>query len=291
VTADVLPTKKRADASSGRPASRRHKLVAYTALTIVGIVTAFPFYAMIMVSLNGSPTIQFPDVLLPFDLSLDNYRRISGGGGVRIVRWTFNTLVYSVVSVALVLLFASMAGFAFAKKRFPGRDTIFWSLIATLMVPVHVALIPLFVIIARLGGVNTYWGMIVPTLANAQAVFLMRQFIMGLPDELLEAARSDGASEFRVYWNIILPLTTPVLATLGIFVFLWHWNDFLWPLLIAQSDGMRTLTVGLAAMQMEAAPLGIVMAGATVSFIPAFLVFVVLQKHFVQGVTMSGIKG
>ena len=131
----------------------------------------------------------------------------------------------------LILLFtASMAGYAFAKKRFPGREVMFWAFLATLMVPFQATLIPYFILVSELGGVDTYWGLIVPTLANSQAVFLMRQFIHELPDELFEAAKIDGASEWRIYTTIVLPLIRPVLATLGVFVFLWHWNDFLWPL-------------------------------------------------------------
>ena len=147
-----------------------------------------------------------------------------------IPRWTVNSLLYSLVSVVLVLLFASMAGYAFAKKRFPGREIMFWAFLATLMVPFQATLIPSYILVSRLDWVDSYWGLIVPTLANSQAVFLMRQFIVQLPDELFEAAEIDGASEWRIFTMIVLPLIRPVLATLGIFVFLWHWNDFLWPL-------------------------------------------------------------
>lgn len=184
-----------------------------------------------------------------------------------------------------------MAGYAFAKKRFPGRDVIFWSFLATMMVPAQATLIPLFVLIAQMDGVNTYWGLIVPTLANSQAVFLMRQFIKGLPDELFDAARIDGAGEWTVFWRIVLPLTKPVLATLGIFVFLWHWNDFLWPLVIAQSDGMRTLTVGLASLNSENVSNATIMAAAAISVIPCLLIFAILQRYIVNSVAMSGIKG
>jgi multiple sugar transport system permease protein len=207
------------------------------------------------------------------------------------LRWTLNTLVYSVVSVVAVLLLASLAGYAFAKKRFPGRETMFWSFLSMVMVPYHVTLIPTFVLISKLGGVDTYWGLILPTLANAQAVFLMRQFIGGLPDELFEAARLDGCSEWRVFTRIVLPLCKPILATLGVFVFLWHWNDFLWPLIVGQDTHMRTLTVGVAALQQENVPLNVVLAGATVAFVPIFAAYLVGQRYFTEGVTMSGIKG
>jgi multiple sugar transport system permease protein len=141
------------------------------------------------------------------------------------------------------------------------------------------------------GGIDTYWGLIVPTLASAQAVFLMRQFIKGIPDELIEAAKIDGASEFHIYSRIILPLSTPVLATLATFTFLYHWNDFFWPLLVGQSDSMRTLTVGLATMQAQNRQTGVVMAAATFNAIPAIIVFLLLQRYLVQGITMTGLKG
>lgn len=211
-------------------------------------------------------------------------------GASGFVRWTLNTVIYSVVSVVIVLFTAAMAGYAFARKRFPGRNVLLWAFLATLMVPVQAMLIPYFVLISNLGGVNTYWGLIVPTLANAQAVFLMRQFIRDLPNELFEAAKVDGAAEWRVFFQIVLPLTKPVLATLGIFVFLWHWNDFLWPLVVAQSDEMRTLTVGLATLRTADVSTPELMAGATISVIPCIVVFLVLQRYLVNSITMTGIK-
>jgi multiple sugar transport system permease protein len=138
--------------------------------------------------------------------------------------------------------------------------------------------------------VDTFWGLIVPTLANSQAVFLMRQFIAGLPDELFDAAKVDGASEWRVYWTIVLPLTKPILATLGVFVFLWHWNDFLWPLVIGQSDATRTLTVGLATLRTEEVQLSVLMASAAVSVVPCLLVFFLLQRYLVNSIAMTGLK-
>ena len=149
----------------------------------------------------------------------------------------------------------------------------------------------MFLLVAKLEGVDTYWGLIVPTLANSQAVFLMRQFIRDLPDELFDAAHVDGASEWRVFWQIVLPLTRPILATLGIFVFLWHWNDFLWPLVMAQSDDMRTLTVGLASLNTESVPMASVMASAFITVIPCLVIFFALQRHIVASVASSGIKG
>jgi multiple sugar transport system permease protein len=261
----------------------------YVLLAVASVVTLFPFYAMVVLSLKPTAAVEFPGSLLPWPIDLDAYATVLDSRSI--LRWLLNTTIYSVVSVVAVLLLAAMAGYAFAKKRFPGRETMFWSFLAMVMVPYHVTLIPTFILIAKVGGVDTYWGLILPTLANAQAVFLMRQFIQGLPDELFEAARIDGASEWRMFVQIVLPLCKPILATLGVFVFLWHWNDLLWPLIIGQSGDMRTLTVGIASLQQENVPLNVMLAGSVVAFVPIFAAYLVGQRYFTEGVTMSGIKG
>jgi ABC-type glycerol-3-phosphate transport system permease component len=213
---------------------------------------------MVVIALRPETAIDFPSSLLPWNLDTSAFREVLAGQDM--LRWTLNSVVYSVVSVVAVLVMASMAGYAFAKKRFPGREAMFWSFLAMVMVPYHVTLIPTFIVMAKLGGVDTYWGLILPSLANAQAVFLMRQFIKGLPDELFEAAKIDGAGEWRTFATIVLPLCKPVLATLGTFVFLWHWNDFLWPLIIGKSADMWTLTVGIASLRQQQVPLSVVLA-------------------------------
>lgn len=270
-----------------RPARRTHwALVAL--LAVISLLTVAPFLLMLVLAVSPAGVVSLPQAL-PERLTLDNLAGVLASRGV--VRWTLNSAVYSVVSVVIVLLTASMAGYAFAKKRFPGREVLLWAFLATLMVPFQVMLIPMFVLVTRLDGVDTYWGLIVPTLANSQAVFLMRQFIRELPDELFDAAKVDGAAEWWVYWKLVLPLTRPILATLGVFVFLWHWNDFLWPLVIAQSDRMRTLTVGLATLQGEQVSTAELMAAATVSVVPCLVVFALLQRYLVSSITMSGLKG
>jgi multiple sugar transport system permease protein len=268
-------------------AARRVRWPLIALLGLLALLTVSPFVAMVVVALTpaGKPTVpvQWPD-----SLTLDNLTRVLSSSGF--VDWTFNSLVYSVVSVVVILLTASMAGYAFAKKRFPGRDAMFWTFLATMMVPFQATLIPTFVMVNSLNGVDTFWGLIVPTLANAQAVFLMRQFILGLPDELFDAAKVDGASELRVYLTIVVPLTRPIMATLGVFVFLWHWNDFLWPLVVGQSDATRTLTVGLTTLRTEETQLSLLMASATISVVPCLLVFFLLQRYLVNSIAMTGFK-
>jgi multiple sugar transport system permease protein len=256
-------------------------------LAVLSVLTVSPFVAMFIVALSpaGRPTVpaQWPE-----SLTLDNITAVLSSSGF--VTWTVNSLVYAVVSVVIILLTSSMAGYAFAKKRFPGREAMFWTFLATMMVPFQATLIPTFVLVNSLDGVDTFWGLIVPTLANSQAVFLMRQFILGLPDELFDAAKVDGASEWRVYWTIVLPLTKPILATLGVFVFLWHWNDFLWPLVVGQSDATRTLTVGLTTLRTEELQLSVLMASTAVSVVPCLLVFFLLQRYLVNSIAMTGLK-
>ncbi|MEU4498271.1 carbohydrate ABC transporter permease [Streptomyces sp. NBC_00210] len=257
-------------------------------LILVALVTVTPFVVMVLVAFAPAGGQTLPGA---FNLTRATWQNFSDVlGSEDIMRWAFNSLIYSVVSVALILLFSSMAGYAFAKKRFPGREVLFWSFLATLMVPFQATLIPYYILVSELGGVDTYWGMIVPTLANSQAVFLMRQFIHQLPDELFEAAKIDGASEWRIYTTVVIPLIRPVLATLGVFVFLWHWNDFLWPLVIGQSSEMRTLTVGLATLEGENVAVNQIMAGATITVIPCLLVFGLLQRYLTDSIATTGLK-
>ncbi|MFI1577263.1 carbohydrate ABC transporter permease [Embleya sp. NPDC020630] len=269
--------------------TRRGKVLRGVLLGVVALATIFPFYAMVVLSLKPSGAVEFPGSLLPWNLTTSAYSDVLGSQDVP--QWLINTLIYSIVGVLGTLLLSALAGYAFAKKRFPGREAMFWSFLSMVMVPYHVTMIPTFVLIAKMNGVDTYWGLILPSLANAQAVFLMRQFIQGLPDELFEAAKIDGASEFQIFVRIVLPLIKPIMATLGTFVFLWHWNDFLWPLIVGQSTDMRTLTVGIASLQQQNVPLNVVLAGSVVAFVPIFMAYLVGQRYVTEGVAATGIKG
>lgn len=304
MTALIQPPTQTPPATTPKPAAARGRnrsfraleptrlgvVVRWVWLSIAGILSFFPFYAMVVLSLKPGMLVELPGSLSPFsDISFDSYAQVLGGQNILV--WLFNTLVYSLVSVVAVLFLSALAGYAFAKKRFRGKEVMFWSFLAMVMVPFHVTLIPTFILMANLGGIDTYWGLILPTLANAQAVFLMRQFIQGLPDELFEAARIDGAGEFRIFLRIVLPLCKPILATLGIFVFLWHWNDFLWPLIIAKSNSMFTLTVGISSLQQQDVPLSTMLAGSVVALLPIFLAYLIAQRYVQEGVTGTGIKG
>ncbi|SDT04821.1 carbohydrate ABC transporter permease [Jiangella sp. DSM 45060] len=257
-------------------------------LILASVFTVVPFIAVFVLAITPEGAQTIPQ-RMPDEVTLDNLSAVLSASSF--LRWTLNSFVFSIVSVIVILLTAAMAGYAFARKRFPGSNALMWSFLATLMVPAQATLIPMFVLVSKLDGVNTFWGLIVPTLANSQAVFLMRQFIKDLPDDLFDAAKIDGAGEWTVFWRLVLPLTKPVLATLGIFVFLWHWNDFLWPLVIAQTDEMRTLTVGLSTLNAETVTRARIMASAAISVIPCLVIFGVLQRYLVNSIATTGLKG
>lgn len=272
------------------PRRRRSRGQTWTlvSLIVISLFTVAPLLAVVILALSPADAPTIPHAI-PDALTFDNIVRIFRVGEFPL--WVWNSTVYSVVSVVVVLFTASMAAYALARKRFPGRNALLWSIVATLMVPMQATLIPTFILVAGAGGVNTLWGLILPTLANAQAVFLIRQFVADMPDELFDAARIDGAGEWRTFVSIVLPLIKPVLATLAIFVFLWHWNDLLWPLVVGQSDEARTLTVGLATLNTETVSTSNIMAAALISFVPCFVIFIFLQRHIVESITASGIKG
>lgn len=272
-----------------RPLRRRLRaFMPHLPLALVAIGTIFPFYVMVMLSMRGGQQISLPDALVPVGLSFDAYEAMLNNPDLG--RWMLNTLIYSVVSVVLVLLISTTAAYVFAKKQFPGRAVLFWLIMSTMMVPYHLTLIPQFLMISKMGGVDTLWGLIAPTLVNMFALFLMRQFIAGVPDELFEAARMDGAGEWRIFFRILLPQLKPVMATLSVFVFLWHWNDFLWPLVVTRTPDNYLVTVGLLSMFAKDASMAQTMAGAVITFVPIVIVYLILQKYFERGTMTSGMK-
>ncbi len=189
---------------------------------------------------------------------------------------------------------SSLAGYGFAKFQFPGRDVLFLIVLATMMIPFFVVLIPIFYMVSKFGWVDSYPGLIVPNIATAFGIFLMRQYMLSLPDEVLDAARVDGASEFEIYWRIVLPLSTPVIGALGILAFVFQWNNFLWPLVVARTDTMWTVPVGLNSLRVYASSAQVInmqMAGATLGIIPLVIVFLALQRYFVRGIALTGMKG
>lgn len=206
-------------------------------------------------------------------------------------RYFMNSLFVTIVATLLTLLINSMAAYAFSKYNFRGRDGLFVLTLAMIMIPLQVILIPIYLVVANLGLVNTYWGMIIPAAATPTGVFILRQYMLTIPDELIEAARIDGAGEFRIFARIVLPLCRPALAVVAIFSILWRWNDFLWPLMIAQKEELYTLPVALALLNGQLfVPYNIVLAMSVMSIIPVFFMFVFMQRQIIQGIAQSGVK-
>jgi len=269
------------------------QVLKYGALILLSIWMLLPFYWMISASLMTSKEIiQMPPPLVPELPQWHNYVRVTEV--VDLGRSYLNSVLVTALTVVGILFTSSLAGFAFAKYQFPGRDVLFAMILATMMIPFFVILIPVFYIVKQFGWTNNYFGLIMPGLVSAYGIFMMRQFILTLPDELLDAARIDGANEFRIYWQIILPLTGPALATLGVFNMISVWNSFLWPLLIAQSPDLYTVPLALNNLRtygMEAQVLNLQMAGTVASVIPTLIVFIFLQRYFTQGIALTGLKG
>lgn len=209
----------------------------------------------------------------------------------QIVRWLANTSIISILGAVGNILFDTMAGYVLAKKVFPGRMTVFWVILATMMIPEQVTLVPTFMIVQKLHLYDTLWAVILPGLSGAFGVFLMRQFLIGTPSELLEASKIDGASEWKVFVHVVIPLAMPAMASLGIFTFVAQWNSFLWPIIVLNDVKWFTLTAGLKTLQdANLANFKLLMTGAAVGALPVIVMFLALQKYFIQGLTLGGIK-
>lgn len=262
-------------------------------LLLAGLAVSMllPFLWMVSTALMGEMEVyQFPPRFLPSVWRWSNFveaMQLQPFG-----RFFLNTAVVAAVSVAGQLLFCSMAAFAFARLRFPGRDRMFALYLGTMMVPGIVTVIPTFLLITTFGGMNTYWALFTPTLSSVWGIFLMRQFFLSIPRDLEDAARIDGASEWTIFWRIVMPLSRPALATLAVFAFMGSWKDFLWPLLVTNRMEMRTVEVGIAGFStMYQTDWPHQMAAAVVVMLPIVIVFIVAQRYFVRGITMTGIKG
>jgi multiple sugar transport system permease protein len=267
------------------------RLLVYILLTLAGVLSLFPLYWLFVTSLSPQQFIvKVPPELIPRDLTLQNYQRLFGTTPV--VRWLGNTLLIAGAVTLFHLLFDSMAGYAFAKRQFPGRTVLFWLVLSTLTVPAQVTLIPVFFLLKDLNLLDSYPGVILPGFADVFGVFLMKQYIQTLPGELESAGRVDGASEWQIYRHIILPLCTPALAVLAIFTFQRYWNGFILPLVVLRDSFKYPIQVGLATLQGEFnTDYGMLMTGAAVAAIPMMLVFFAFQRYFVEGIRIGGVKG
>lgn len=267
--------------------------LTYAVLTIGAIIMILPFFWMISSSFMTSQEILArPVIWFPARLRLDAYRSLSSA--IPLGRMYLNSTIVTSLTAIGILLTSSLAGYGFAKFQFPGRDTLFLLVLATMMIPFFVVMIPIFYLISKFHWINSYQGLIVPNIVTAFGIFLMRQYMLSLPDEVLDAARVDGASEFQIYWRIVIPLSTPVIGALGILAVVYQWNTFLWPLIVARDANMWTIPVGLNSLQVYASNADVInmqMAGAALAIVPVIVVFLLLQRYFVRGIALTGMKG
>ena len=257
----------------------------------MALVFVLPLVQMVLTSFMSEGQItQFPPEFIPDGIHVDGYRTLFAES--HIVRWFFNTVLVSAISVVAHLVLCSLAGYGFARLKFPGRGLAFLGIVATVMIPIQVLMIPTYLLFARIGIVDTLAAAFVPWLASAFGIFLMRQFFLTLPVELEEAALLDGAGALRTFTSIVLPLARPALATLAVFTLLASWNDLLWPLIAITDDSKYTLQVGLASFQgMRRTEWSQLMAGNVIATLPLVLAFLFAQKRFIATMSFSGLKG
>ena len=266
------------------------RLVGYAVLVLFAAMFLLPFIYMVSIALRPDmELLTFPIAIIPEHPALGAFSDLFAGTAM--THWLINSFFVTIVVTLLQVFTSSMAGFAFARGDFPGKDVIFWVLLSAIMIPFTVTMIPLYILIAHLHWIDTFYALIVPGAASIFGTFLCRQFILSIPRTYDEAATIDGSSVWGLYRCIHLPLMTPVLATLCVLTFLGTWNDFLWPLLVLQSNTMKTITVGLATMLTFEGGVAVRMAGATVTFLPTLIVFIALQRYAIRGFVLSGVKG
>lgn len=263
----------------------------FVVLIILSILCMFPILWVILSSFKQQTELfSFPLTLFPQKWTIENY--VSALSQGNFLLYFGNTTLVSIVSTIIAVAINIMAGYALAKYKFKGRDAIFYTMIATLMIPLQVIMIPLFLQLKNLGMLNSLWGIIIPPAATPTGVFLARQYIVNLPDSMIESARIDGAKEFFIFRNIIVPLSKPIIATIAIFSFMWRWNDYLWPLIVITDNRKQTIQQALAnfvgQLQINWSDL---LAMTTISIIPVILVFLKFQKYFMSGITSGAVKG
>jgi multiple sugar transport system permease protein len=270
-------------------------ILTYAALLLMVFIVSFPIVYALMQSLQTNQTLyRYPPTIFTTDITLQNWNNLFTRPDLMLPRWLGNSFFVAVAHTILVLVITSLAAYAFARLRFPGRNMLFFLLLATLMIPGQVTLIPNYLVMRDLKLLNTVGALILPGVANVTAVFLLRQFFMSIPRELEEAAIIDGATHFGVYWRIILPLSVPALVALAIFVFQANWNELLWPLIVTTNIEQRTLPVGLSTLSgtYGTQERGLVLAGAVFSTIPVLIVYLIFQRWIIRGVTFtSGFGG
>lgn len=279
----VQPGKRRVDPG---------RIALYVVLCLAGAIAALPFLWMIFGAFKSGPELrQIPPTFLPQTWTLDNFKTILNDPELTLGTYYRNSLFIAGMNVFLTLFTASLLGFIFAKYEFRGRTVLFWYILALMMVPTTVLMIPNYLILQHLGLLNNLWGLIITSVIDPFAVFVMRQFIVSLPDEQIESARIDGASEFRIWWSIVVPQVKPALATLGMLTFMFNWNAYLWPLIVLTSNDKRTIPLILSWYSTQHdAELNLVMAASVMLVIPVLIFFLCTQRWIVAGLTLTGGK-
>ena len=266
-------------------------LALHAALVLGALVTLTPLLWMVSASfMSPGESNSFPPRLLPQVPTLQNY--VDLFTRLNLARYLLNSTLVAVSATLISLIINSMAGYAFAKLRFAGRERVFHVLLAALVIPGQVGMLPLFLLLRAMGLVNTMAGVVVPFMAGIFGIFMIRQYALSIPDDLLDAARVDGAGEYRIFWNIVIPVIQPILVTLAVFTFLSAWNDFMWPLIVLSDDAKYTLPVALASLSGEhVQDTGLMMAGSVLTVLPVVVLFIVLQRAYIRGVMMGSVKG
>jgi len=266
------------------------KVTLYSILIVTAAITLAPLVWMVSASfMPRGEASTFPPAFVPRSFTLEHYIDLFTRGNL--ARYLFNSAFLSVAVTFISLIINSMAGYAFAKYRFAGKDSLFKLLVSSMVIPAQVTMLPLFLMLNKMGLINTYMGVILPGMASIFGIFLIRQFALSIPDSLLEAARIDGAGDFRIYWMIVLPLCKPIFITLAIFTFMGTWNDFLWPLIVMTDDAMYTLPVALANLSLEhVQDTELMMAGSVMTIAPVLILFAAVQKYYISGIMAGGLK-
>lgn len=269
-----------------------HMILLWTVLIITTIISLWPMYWLFTTAVTPTKeTIKIPPDIIPWNASLENFTRLFSQAK-DYWRWSGNSLIVAGGATIFHVVFDTLAGYGFAKKRFPGRQILFWMILSTMMVPDHVTLIPRYIVARNLGLIDNILAVLLPATAQVFGIFLMRQYIQSLPSELEDAGRIDGCGEFGVFWHVIMPLSAPAIGALAIFTFVRNWNDFFWPLIVLQKSRNYTLPVGVASLQGEfSTDYGIIFAGAALAALPMIIFFLLFQRYFLEGVRMGALKG
>jgi multiple sugar transport system permease protein len=282
------------DVRPGKPTKvarhRAGRIGLYVVLTILGVIAALPFVWMILASFKPEAEVRaIPPTFFPQDATLDNYRTILEDPELPLLTFYRNSAFVAVMNTIATLFTASILGYIFAKFEFRGRQPLFWFILATMMIPAQVTMLPSYLILLQIGLLNNLWGLIVPSFIDAFAVFLMRQFTQSIPNDEIWSARVDGASEWRIYRSVVLPQLRAPLATLGMLTFMFNWNAYLWPLIVLTQQSKRTLPIILTwYSDNHSTQMNLVMAASVLIVVPVLLVFAASQKWIVRGLTLTG---